>query len=84
MTILDELLEKKDLRLYILTLIKRLQLTLDDELMTLPPERRQYVKERFVGRMMELHHLKQLLDHDLIKEKCKINWEKVGGLNYEY
>lgn len=82
MVILDKLIEKKDLRLYILTRIKRLKLTMEDEVMNAPEKRREYIKERFHGRILELQHLLLNLESNQIKSKSKINWEKVGGLDF--
>lgn len=76
MTILDKLLEKKDLRAYIINRIKYLSTTKESEILRLPESDRGFIQERFYGRILELIKLKESLDKDMIKEHSKIYHRK--------
>jgi hypothetical protein len=54
MTILDKLMEKKDLAIYIDFRIEFLNSIKTDEIMKLPEKERGLVQERFNGRIVEL------------------------------
>lgn len=82
MTILDKLMEKKDLLIYIDCRIKHLEGEKKKMLSSSLPELRDLMNERFRGRIMELQYLKKHT-HD-VKDQAKRYWqgceEKVGDL----
>ena len=81
MTILDKLMEKKDLSTYIDFRIGYLNSIKTDEIMNRPEKERGLIQERFKGRIIELEKLKTLLSQNKIKDMGKeyfrhINEEK--------
>ena len=73
MTILDQLLEKKDLLIYIDERIAHLESKFD--LGSAPPSERQFLIERLRGRIRELRLLKDYLSQDKLKDQAKRFWE---------
>ncbi len=71
MTILDKLLEKKDLGAYIAFRIEYLNSIKTDEITNRPKKERGLIQERFKGRIDELEKLKILLYQDKIKDMGK-------------
>ena len=71
MSILDKLMEKKDLDIYINLRIDYLNSTKTDEIMNRPEKERGLIQERFDGRIRELHKLKTLLAQNKIKDMGK-------------
>jgi hypothetical protein len=67
MGILDQLLEKKDLRIY---LDLRIQLLKSMNLSHVKPRRQGRLQDRMYGRLKELRLLKQFLQSNQIKEKA--------------
>jgi len=78
MTILDKLMEKKDLRTYIINRIEFLRKETEPELLRLPESERGFIEERFYGRILELQKLKESLDKDLIKHDSKLYFRKIN------
>jgi len=72
MTILDKLLEKKDVSAYIDFRIASLKNELSKTLDVTPDKDKQLIKERFNGRILELEVLKDAIQHGKIKEKSKM------------
>jgi len=77
MSILDKLMEKKDLRAYIEFRIPHLE----DEKRKIPdrlePQKREPAIKQIEGRIKELKHLRELLEEDRIKEASKMHWEDI-------
>ncbi len=71
MSILDKLMEKKDLDAYLNLRIEFLNNIETEELTKLPEKERGFVQERFVGRKTELKKLLTLLKEDKIKDMSK-------------
>jgi len=76
--ILDKLLEKKDLRIYIEYRIKFLQQERESEILKLPESERGFIQERISGRILELKKLKEALMKDLIKHDAKLYYRKTN------
>ena len=81
MTILDKLMEKKDLNTYIINRIKFLEQEREPEMLRTPESERGFIQERFMGRIMELKKLKEVLGKDLIKENSKEYYRKTNVKN---
>lgn len=75
--ILSQLIEKKDLRIYLELRTKHLQTTMNVEIEKLPEEKRQYIVERYKGRLKELSLLKKLIEQGKLKETDKIYWNQL-------
>ncbi len=71
MAILDKLLEKKDLTLYIQFRIEYLNSIKTDEILNRPEKERGLIQERFRGRIAELISLKSLIIQGKIKSMGK-------------
>ncbi len=71
MTILDKLMEKKDLTIYIDFRIEYLNSIKENEIINRPEKERGLIQERFKGRIDELEKLKSLLAQDKIKDMGK-------------
>ena len=78
MTILDKLMEKKDLQTYIINRIEFLKQESESELLRLPESDRGFIQERIHGRIFELRKLKESLDKDLIKHDSKLYFRKIN------
>lgn len=78
MSILEKLLEKKDLDIYLVTRWNALKRMADAEIRKAPVKNRQLVRGRFEGRMLELKMLRKLLKQNLIKDVAKKNWRPEG------
>lgn len=78
MTILDKLMEKKDLRTYIINRIEFLRQERQSDLLALPESERGFIQERFKGRIIELQKLKESLSKDLIKHDSKLYFRKIN------
>ena len=76
MSILDKLMEKKDLALYIKLRIEFLELSIHKDILSTPPKYREKVKQRQVGRIKELHQLLTELNQNNIKKKSVFYWNK--------
>ena len=71
MTILDKLLEKKDILAYIDFRILRLKDDLDAVVKSTTEKDRELIKERFNGRIMELEELKHIVNQGTVSLKFK-------------
>ena len=76
--ILDKLMEKKDLKIYIDQRMKYLSQERECEILKQPESERGFIQERFYGRLLELQKLKDSLEKDLIKHDSKIYYKKVN------
>ena len=71
MTILDKLLEKKDVLAYIDFRILSLKNDLNVVMKSTPYKNRELIKERFNGRILELEELKGILSQGIVRLKFK-------------
>ena len=71
--ILDKLLEKKDLEIYIDTRIKRL---LSINITQFPEKQRGKISERIKGRVSELRELKKIIRQSRLKDMSKAYWRE--------
>jgi len=71
MTILDKLLEKKDILAYIDFRILRLKDDLNVVINSTPDKDRELIKERFNGRILELEGLKHIVNQGTMSLKFK-------------
>ncbi len=76
MTILDKLIEKKDLMTYINVRIEHLSKDMRKTILSTPKEDREKVKQRMVGRIKELKVLKDCVHRNDVKEMSKHYWKK--------
>ena len=76
MSILNELMEKKDLEVYLKLRIEYLELQIHKDILSTPPKYREKVKQRQVGRIRELHLLLTELNQNNIKKKSIFYWRK--------
>lgn len=88
MAILDKLMEKKDLDAYINLRSEFINSVMNKEISRLPEKERELLRQRFVGRKVELRKLLRLLKEDKIKDMSKeyfrkINTESDDGDNEE-
>lgn len=73
MGILDQLMEKKDLLIYIEVRIAALKKE-QNTAIKLPEKKRELTRRIIAGRMRELKTLKSMVHHDKLKEYSKDNW----------
>lgn len=78
MSILDKLMEKKDLDAYLNLRIEFLNNIETEELTKLPEKERGFVQERFVGRKIELKKLLTLLKENKIKDMSKQYFREIN------
>lgn len=78
--ILDKLLEKKDLEIYILLRIKNLRKI---DLTKFPKSKREKIAERIKGKISELKKLRLIIKQVKLKEMDKMYWEESTKLNGE-
>ena len=74
MAILDQLMEKKDLMIYIRERMKQLK---KFNIMQFEPKERQTQKKMLHGRFRELERLKILLEQGTLKDSAKKAWDSV-------
>lgn len=79
--ILEKLIEKKDIQIYIETRISHLETELNNTLKQTPEKKREFVKERFAGRIRELEKLRAVIAQGKIKDACKNYWEDMATTN---
>lgn len=75
MTLLDKLIEKKDLEIYLRLRIKRLKQEITERLNKYPEKKRSEVIKRTEGRIKELLKLEDALKRNTLKNKCKRMWK---------
>jgi len=76
MSILDKLIEKKDLELYLKLRIEFLELSIHNDILSTPPKYREKLKQRQIGRLRELHLLLTELNQNNIRNKGIFYWRK--------
>lgn len=76
MTILDKLMEKKDLRIYVDLRIKQLLLHIKN-INDYNESAREGLKQRFSAKIDEMQRLKEILERDSLKQDCKIIYNHV-------
>ena len=76
--ILEQLLEKKDLLLYLKIRLKHLKENFD--VFVFHPELRDNMTERVKGRTLELERLLRILQEGTLKKNTKAQWDAIGGL----
>lgn len=82
MTLLDKILEKKDLVNYIVFRIKRLQNHLVD-IKKYPEKNRSRINTRHHARIRELKRLKHLLSQNKMRSASKEDWKEVQKFDEE-
>lgn len=78
MAILDKLMEKKDLDAYINLRLEFIRSIIDKEISILPEKEREFVRQRFIGRKVELRKLLRLLKEDRIKDMSKKYFQNIN------
>ena len=78
MAILDKLMEKKDLDAYINLRLEFIDSVMHKEVSKLPEKERELIRQRFVGRKVELRKLLRLLNEDKIKDMSKEYFRKIN------
>ena len=78
MAILDKLMEKKDLDAYINLRSEFIDSIIEKEISKLPEKERELLRQRFVGRKVELRKLLRLLREDKIKDMSKEYFRKIN------
>jgi DnaJ-class molecular chaperone len=69
MSILDKLLEKKDILAYIQFRTSILEKELEKVLISTPDNDKQFIKKQFDGRILELKQLRTTVEHGMLKMK---------------
>ena len=81
--ILDKLMEKKDLKIYIKARTAEVRRIKREQITKLPPKDREQFRQRMIGRLMELDRLNNLLAQDNLKksslELWSRNWKDITG-----
>jgi len=75
--ILEQLMEKKDMLIYIDCRIKHLERMVKG-INKFPERQRHKIKMRFEGRMKELQQLKSVLSTNKLKKHAKKYWQEVA------
>lgn len=78
MAILDKLMEKKDLDAYINLRLEFIDSVMHKEIARLPEKERELIRQRFVGRKVELRKLLRLLKEGKIKDMSKKYFQKIN------
>ena len=79
--LLDQLLEKKDIELYLKLRMEFLGLIEHSEKMKRPIEKRELLDERFRGRHDELKKLQNIIVEGKLKNKSKNYYRKIKNMN---
>lgn len=79
MSILDKLMEKKDLRTYIDYRIQHLRDKQGEIPDTTPKEKRETARKQVKGRIEELKRMRHLLAQGRLKEASKQHWKDVNA-----
>ena len=80
MVLLEQLMEIKDLEIYIDLRIKHLLIT-EKDITKFPEYQRESIKERMKGRIKELQQLKKLISTRKLKEADKRYWQEAAEEN---
>ena len=78
--ILEQLMEKKDLFIYIDLRINQLKDVRKKAVEVTKEKRKAIIYERFSGRIRELIDLKELIKSNQIKDKSKYLWKKYNNI----
>ena len=78
MAILDKLMEKKDLDAYINLRLEFIDSIIEKEISRLPEKEREFVRQRFIGRKIELKKLLRILKEDKIKDMSKKYFQEIN------
>lgn len=76
MGILDELIEKKDLRAYIAMRIAMIRMEIKNNLKKLPEDKKEKMLNRASGRIRELESMKKTIHNNKVKEQSKMLFAK--------
>ena len=81
--ILDKLIEKKDLYIY----IDLRTIELEEQIKKIPvsvkdPRKRELAKRQLIGRLKELRRIRTLLNQNILKEECKELWNLYKSTEY--
>lgn len=79
MAILEKLMEKKDLDAYINIRLEFIDSVMYKEVARLPENERELIRQRFVGRKIELRKLLRFLKEDKIKDMSKKYFQKINA-----
>ena len=74
--ILDKLMEKKDLKIYIKARTAELRRIKREQIVKLPPKDREQFRQRMIGRIMELDRINNLLAQDCLKKSSLELWSR--------
>lgn len=77
MTILDKLIEKKDIHCYIKARKAHLVATARKEILAQEPRRRELIKKKIAGRIEELNRLDALLHRNEVERDAIRSWPYV-------
>ncbi len=80
MGILDELVEKKNLRIYIDCRIQVLKSEMIKEMEKQPEKKREVIRQRFKGRIAELEKLNTALESGKLKQMAKRYYQRAQKL----
>lgn len=80
MSLLDKLLEKKDVELYLKLRAGFLKKIKHREVMKNPEDRREMIRQRFDGRIEELHTMLNVVKEGKIKDKSKSYFHKINKI----
>lgn len=83
MSLLDKLMEKKDIRIWISFRIQELEMDRQKVISETKPMDRELIKERFNGRFRELQHLRTILNHNELKNDAKRMYHKTNEKFHE-
>jgi hypothetical protein len=77
--ILEQLIEKKDIELYLKCRIKYLEQVRTDEVLKQPLGNREFINQRFKGKIEECSKLLHIITNGKIKKGSKWYFDKVKG-----
>lgn len=76
MAILDKLMEKKDLQIYIKARQEDLKRILGENIHNIHPQHREMFRQRMLGRVAELDILRKLLSQNKLKRETIKAWDR--------
>lgn len=79
MGILDQLIEKKDLRLYIKGRKAEIRKSWEIALKNTPDEQKEHINQRFKGRIAELNTLYSVVNNNALREESIRYWYLIEG-----
>ena len=81
MSILDKLMEKKDIEAYLDLRAEFLKKTMTNEILKLEPEDREFIRERFKGRISELEMMIEKIKSNTIKSDSKRYYNLIHNID---